>query len=155
MVADINCAVCGVKIGWKYLDAREPSQKYKVGRFILETERVVLLRRWEDVLAGEDAAQNEHFYSSSAPVGLMGTGRKSSVLKGRRKVSCSSEGAEQRGAGMETEEESDETSDDASQQEVEFDSEDEDECEDIFAGVWDANAVARRRSIAAGSVTRR
>jgi hypothetical protein len=26
-----------------------------------------------------------------------------------------------------------------------FDSEDEDECEDMFAGVWDARVVAKRR----------
>ena len=29
---------------------------------------------------------------------------------------------------------------------VVFDSEDEDECEDLFAGVWDAEVVAKRRS---------
>lgn len=153
VVADISCGVCGVKIGWKYLDAREPSQKYKVGRFILETERVVMLRSWEDVLAGEDPAPYEHFYSSSAPAGMMGAGRKSSVSSGRRKVSCSSEGAGVAGV-FEIAEEGEEESDNGSQQEVEFDSDDEDECEDIFAGIWDANAVARRRSIASGSATK-
>jgi hypothetical protein len=29
---------------------------------------------------------------------------------------------------------------------VVFDSEDEDECEDLFAGVWGAEVVAKRRS---------
>jgi hypothetical protein len=29
---------------------------------------------------------------------------------------------------------------------VVFDSEDEDECEDLFAGVWDPEVVARRRA---------
>lgn len=29
---------------------------------------------------------------------------------------------------------------------VVFDSEDEDECEDLFAGIWDAEVVAKRRS---------
>jgi hypothetical protein len=36
-------------------------------------------------------------------------------------------------------------SDAQSDGEVMFDSEDEDECEDIFAGTWDAATVARRR----------
>ncbi|OAA69579.1 yippee family protein [Cordyceps fumosorosea ARSEF 2679] len=39
VVADISCATCGRKLGWKYVDAREKSQRYKVGKYILETER--------------------------------------------------------------------------------------------------------------------
>ncbi|CRK35816.1 hypothetical protein BN1708_016471, partial [Verticillium longisporum] len=31
VVADITCAVCHAKLGWKYVDAREEAQKYKVG----------------------------------------------------------------------------------------------------------------------------
>ena len=30
-------------------------------------------------------------------------------------------------------------------EEVEFDSQDEDECEDLFAGVWSASLAAKRR----------
>lgn len=92
VVADICCATCSRKLGWKYVDAKEPSQRYKVGKYILEVERVVTHRCWED---GEGAAP---------PPAWAGAG------------------------------------------EIDFDSEDDDECEDIFMGVWDAEAVAKRRS---------
>ncbi|ROW00771.1 hypothetical protein VMCG_06566 [Cytospora schulzeri] len=138
VVADITCATCGVKIGWKYVDAREQSQKYKVGKFILETERVVLHRSWEDVLAGEEGAPPGHFYSSSAPAG-------SSSMGGGRKVSCSSDKS---GGGVDEEDERGCSGE--SEEEVAFNSDDEDECEDIFAGVWDAATVARRRGSGVG-----
>ncbi|PSR97070.1 yippee zinc-binding/DNA-binding /Mis18, centromere assembly-domain-containing protein [Coniella lustricola] len=97
VVADINCSTCGVKIGWKYVDARERAQKYKVGKFILETERVVLFRSLEDVHPDDKEAPQQF------------------------------SGGESGG-------------------DVVFDSDDDDECEDIFAGVWDAATVARRRN---------
>lgn len=101
VVADISCSTCSAKLGWKYVGAKEPSQKYKVGKFILETERVVTFRHWEDIPAGDpDMYDDGNFYSGKGDV-----------------------------------------------DEVEFDSEDEDECEDIFAGTWNAEAVARRRSL--------
>ncbi|KAK7423601.1 hypothetical protein QQZ08_008954 [Neonectria magnoliae] len=96
VVADINCGSCGTKLGWKYVDAKEQGQKYKVGKFILETERVVTQRTWEDVPVDETRDTNV----------------------------------------------ADEQDDD----EIVFDSEDDDECEDVFAGVWDAETVGRRRS---------
>lgn len=149
VVADINCATCGDKIGWKYVDAREQAQKYKVGKFILETERVVLLRSWEDVLSGEaNKEPHRHFYSSSAPAGSFGGRRKSSVLGGSRKVSCSSEGTGREGGYVAEEGEEEKRGERCageSEEEIMFDSDDEDECEDIFAGVWDAATVARRR----------
>lgn len=153
VVADINCATCGVKIGWKYVDAREQAQKYKVGKFILETERVVLLCSWEDVPADGNSGLPRHFYSSSAPVGPSSTDRRrSSAFFGPRKTSCSSEGpgyVEEEGE----EEDEDESSSGETEEEIVFDSDDEDECEDIFAGVWDAATVARRRNsrVSAGS----
>lgn len=152
VVADITCATCGVKIGWKYVDAREQAQKYKVGKFILETERVALHRTWEDAPAGSpggDGAPRGHFYSSSAPVESFGGGRRASGLGGRRKVSCSSEEAGLADGG-ELDEEEEDGSLDQSDGEVMFDSEDEDECEDIFAGTWDAATVARRRGSRVG-----
>lgn len=152
VVADITCATCGVKIGWKYVDAREQAQKYKVGKFILETERVSLHRTWEDVeQAGPGASRlaAPHFYSSSAPAESFSTpgGRRASGLGGaRRKVSCSSEEAGGLADGGSLDEEMEEDGSPAqSDGEVMFDSEDEDECEDIFAGTWDAATVARRR----------
>lgn len=148
VVADINCATCGVKIGWKYVDAREQAQKYKVGKFILETERVVLLRTWEDVPAGQDDELSRHFYSSSAPVGSPGSSsrRRSSTFFGPRKSSHSSEGPGYVEEEDEDEEDEGESSSGETEEEIAFDSDDEDECEDIFAGVWDAATVARRRN---------
>lgn len=46
-VADINCQTCGSIIGWKYLAASEQAQKYKVGKYILESGRCVKLNTWE------------------------------------------------------------------------------------------------------------
>lgn len=143
VVADINCATCGAKIGWKYVDAREQAQKYKVGKFILETERVALLRAWDDIPVGEGDEPHRHFYSSSAPVGSFGTARKSSGFVEDRKMSYSSEGACYLEVGEEDEEE--ESGGGESEEDIVFDSDDEEECEDIFAGVWDAATVARRR----------
>ncbi|KAF2402522.1 yippee-domain-containing protein, partial [Trichodelitschia bisporula] len=48
-VADISCAVCGTGLGWKYVAAEEEAQRYKVGKFILETKRVVRGVCWEGV----------------------------------------------------------------------------------------------------------
>ncbi|KAF5234802.1 hypothetical protein FAUST_7426 [Fusarium austroamericanum] len=96
VVADINCGACSSKLGWKYVDAKEQGQKYKVGKFILEMERVVTYRSWEDAIG-------EH------------------------------------------EEEPPATSKKSSDNEVEFDSDNDDECEDIFAGTWDPEVVEGRR----------
>ncbi|ESR65024.1 protein yippee-like [Citrus sinensis] len=40
-VADIFCCSCGQIVGWKYESAREKSQKYKEGKFVLERGRIV------------------------------------------------------------------------------------------------------------------
>ncbi|KAH7011835.1 yippee zinc-binding/DNA-binding /Mis18, centromere assembly-domain-containing protein [Ilyonectria destructans] len=95
VVADITCRSCATKLGWKYVDAKEQGQKYKVGKFILETERVVTHRSWEDVPMDEGET----------------------VVPGKQ--------------------------DDG---DIHFDSEDDDECEDVFAGTWDPEVVGRRRS---------
>lgn len=92
-VSDISCALCGNGLGWKYVAADEEGQRYKVGKFILETKRVCRGVEWD---GGEE------------------------------------EGVEG-GVGKEGEEE------------VEFDSQDEDECEDLFAGVWSPQLARRRR----------
>ncbi|CCX07746.1 yippee zinc-binding/DNA-binding /Mis18, centromere assembly-domain-containing protein [Pyronema domesticum] len=39
-VSDYECARCGAELGWRYDDAKEASQKYKVGKWILEREKV-------------------------------------------------------------------------------------------------------------------
>ncbi|KAF7908287.1 uncharacterized protein EAF01_004042 [Botrytis porri] len=48
VVADVNCAVCNTLLGWKYVDAREAGQRYKIGKFILETKRVGVVETFED-----------------------------------------------------------------------------------------------------------
>ncbi|KAK1654566.1 yippee zinc-binding/DNA-binding /Mis18, centromere assembly-domain-containing protein [Colletotrichum phormii] len=100
VVADITCVLCNAKLGWKYVDAKELSQKYKVGKFILEVERVVPFRSWEDV----DVRDEEDY------------------------------------------DDEDDVSEDEESVEVAFDSEDEDDLEDMFSGNWDPEVVAKRRS---------
>ncbi|KAF2878043.1 yippee zinc-binding/DNA-binding /Mis18, centromere assembly-domain-containing protein [Massariosphaeria phaeospora] len=91
-VSDISCRNCGSVLGWKYVGAEEESQRYKVGKFILETKRVVRGAGWEGYAEHtEDTGEN----------------------------------------GLRDED-------------VEFDSQDEDECEDLFSGIW-SPALARRR----------
>jgi len=104
VVADVSCAICATVLGWKYVDAKESAQKYKIGKYILEMMRVGLGVSWED--GDEDELEQEE-QGLSMEVG--------------------GKGKEEDGV-------------------VVFDSEDEDECEDLFAGVWDAEVVAKRRS---------
>ncbi|KAJ6785994.1 hypothetical protein PWT90_08900 [Aphanocladium album] len=104
VVADISCGSCSKKLGWKYVDAKEKSQKYKVGKYILETERVMTYRSWGD---------------DGAAVAVGGGGSSGGLYKQHSRTSSDN---------------------------VSFDSEDEDECDDIFAGTWDARAVAQRRA---------
>eukprot|EP01084_Bolivina_argentea_P201143 343869_1 len=37
VVCDVSCSICNTVLGWHYKKAYEPSQKYKEGRFILES----------------------------------------------------------------------------------------------------------------------
>ena len=83
-------------LGWRYEGAEEESQRYKVGKYILETKCVVGWSSWE-----------------LGSVFVDGDGGGGLVAKG-------DEG-------------------------VEFDSQDEEECEDLFAGVWTARGARRRR----------
>lgn len=90
--------MCGTVLGWKYVEAKEEAQRYKVGKFILETRRVVKCGGWE----GGRGCGN----------GFVG------------EEGCTGEEGED---------------------EVEFDSQDEEECEDLFSGVWSEGVVRRRR----------
>lgn len=78
------------------MDAKERAQRYKVGKYILETERIVTYRSWEDAVSGRRADKH----------GL----------------------------------------DELSEDDVVFDSDNDDECEDVFAGTWDPEVVGGRRS---------
>eukprot|EP00042_Codosiga_hollandica_P056381 m.811357 g.811357 ORF g.811357 m.811357 type:complete len:83 (-) comp59334_c0_seq3:3211-3459(-) len=35
-VCDVHCLICRQYVGWKYENAYEQEQKYKIGKFILE-----------------------------------------------------------------------------------------------------------------------
>lgn len=112
MVSDLLCLVCGSLLGWKYVEASEESQKYKVGKFILETKKIRVAVRWDN--------------PDEAGFGCAETGACDELwpapLGSTRKVA-----------------DGDETP------ELEFDSQDEDECEDLFAGVWSPALASRRR----------
>ncbi|KAK8151425.1 yippee family protein [Phyllosticta citrichinensis] len=121
-VSDISCALCGAVLGWKYVAAEEESQKYKVGKFILETKRVCRGVCWENETADEDNSV------IGGRRGRNGAPRK----EARSSVDSECSGAAGSGDG--------DGDDDA----MEFDSQDEDECEDLFAGIW-SPALARKR----------
>ncbi|KAF2236287.1 yippee-domain-containing protein [Viridothelium virens] len=115
-VSDISCAQCGSVLGWKYVAAAEESQRYKVGKFILETRKVCRSSCWENEEEDGEGAAVSPVDAAVEELGGVGVGR--------------SREAEGGGGGV--------------GEAVEFDSQDEDECEDLFAGVW-SPALARRR----------
>lgn len=117
-VSDVSCAICGIVLGWKYVEASEESQKYKVGKYILETKRIRIGVSWEnDGL--DDEAWEEVLPLSSKELWKL----------------------------------NDEPSNTGT--DVEFDSADEDECEDLFAGVWSPALAQKRRQRKKGRMSRR
>lgn len=104
-VADFNCIICGSVLGWKYIAAEEEAQRYKVGKYIIETKRITTSSCWDF---------RDDFPSPTSPDGV------ASSLPSAASDGYSSE--------------------------VEFDSQDEDECEDLFAGVWTPGLARRRRA---------
>jgi len=110
VVADVNCKVCRTVVGWKYVDAKEPGQRYKIGKFILETKLIVLEKSWEDVdpLMEEEDEDDDDLV---LPI---------------------TEGGDE-------------------EAEIVFDSEDEDECDELFSGTWEAEAVRKRRARRVGN----
>mmetsp|Transcript_18626 Transcript_18626/g.26262 ORF Transcript_18626/g.26262 Transcript_18626/m.26262 type:complete len:179 (+) Transcript_18626:108-644(+) len=42
IVADISCIFCDTILGWRYYKAFEPSQRFKEGKFIIETGKLLL-----------------------------------------------------------------------------------------------------------------
>jgi hypothetical protein len=98
-------------LGWKYVSAEEEGQRYKVGKFILETKKVCRTASWEN----EDSLDED--------VSGRGGRRRSSGLYPPMEMPKVLE----------------------EEDEVEFDSQDEDECEDLFMGVWTPQLAAKRR----------
>lgn len=39
-IADVYCRNCGEALGWMYLRASDPKQKYKEGNFVLEKLKI-------------------------------------------------------------------------------------------------------------------
>lgn len=104
VVSDIACARCHNVLGWRYVAAEEPAQRYKVGKYIVETKRTTVGACWDrpaekpgEVWGGEDDG------------------------------SC--------GGGDE---------------EAAFDSQDEEECDALFAGEWSGEWARQRRARRAG-----
>ena len=91
--------MCNAILGWKYVGAEEEAQRYKVGKFILETRRTIVDTCWEDCGNQEDDMEKSGGMS-------------------RRHID---------------------------DEEIMFDSQDEDECEELFAGVWNPQVARRRR----------
>lgn len=104
-VADINCIICGSVLGWKYIAAEEEAQRYKVGKYIIETKRITTSSCWE--------------FQDDFPSPMTSDGLASSLPS---------------------------ATDIDSSLEVEFDSQDEDECEDLFSGTWSPGLARRRRN---------
>jgi hypothetical protein len=114
-VSDISCTVCGSVLGWKYVSAEEESQTYKVGMFILETKRIIQTVDWET--DGYVKFPEDSSGKDGGPPSL-----------DKRKDSGVDVGTIA-GEGGHTE----------------FDSQDEDECEDLFMGIWSPSLARKRR----------
>ncbi|KAB8346351.1 hypothetical protein FH972_023395 [Carpinus fangiana] len=116
-VSDLSCAVCGNVLGWKYVAAEEEAQRYKVGKFILESRRTHVGACWDGAGGHSQFPEDEVEEDGSDEDFDYGVEGWSSSRK---------EGKLQDG------------------EDIVFDSQDEDECEDLFAGVWSC-ALARKR----------
>jgi hypothetical protein len=164
MVSDISCAICGTVIGWKYVQASEESQKYKIGKYILETKRIRVGVSWEnDDDDNADTAYDEilplppdQLRNLDGPSRLGVGGGGGSAPFSARGASRSPARSPSPGFGGRRSS-SDRIRDDgaatalasgrqaAPQPVIEFDSQDEDECEDLFAGVWSPQLAVKRR----------
>jgi hypothetical protein len=103
-VANICCSMCGWELGWRYVAAQEEEQRYKVGKYILETKRVIKAVDWEG--DGDGHETNEHMRRNKGKNG---------------------------------------EDDDSDDDDVLFDSQNEDECEDLFMGIWSEKLAMKRR----------
>ena len=61
----MSCAFCGSVIGWKYDSAEEEAQRYKVGKYILETKKTFESSCWEGEAFPEGT--QEHREEASMP----------------------------------------------------------------------------------------
>jgi Yippee zinc-binding/DNA-binding /Mis18, centromere assembly len=47
-VRDISCRGCNLPLGWKYCSAKEASQQYKTGKFLIEAVNTVKMAHFVD-----------------------------------------------------------------------------------------------------------
>lgn len=116
-VGDISCAQCGSVLGWKYVAAEDRNQKYKIGKFILETKRVCRSSQWENA----DHIDEE---------GMVNENRRGSITARRRSSVAPP-------SSLTTALEGDD---------IEFDSQDEEECDALFAGTWTPASAKEHRA---------
>ncbi|KAJ5387300.1 hypothetical protein N7509_009841 [Penicillium cosmopolitanum] len=119
-VSDVCCAFCGSVLGWKYVAAEEESQRYKVGKFILETKKTMATSCWESPPSDPEPELDDHRVRVQVDADALPRGEREDRDRDRGDVYAKAE--------------------------VEFDSQDEDECEDLFAGIWSSGLASRRRS---------
>jgi len=201
-VSDVACSLCGAVLGWKYVAAADEAQRYKVGKFILESRRVCVGSLWEEQDDdGDDdddddddgggggwsdqegvAVKDGNMFASSSKrrPSRRGSGmteygageegwdhrreRKASLCErqmsldgrlgslGARRTSfsnpanTSSTSAPTTPAKKKAATPKPQLAANIYDDEILFDSQDSDECEDLFAGVWSPRlALARRR----------
>jgi hypothetical protein len=63
-VRDLSCVVCKISLGWKYCTAQEPSQRYKMGKFLLEALNVVKLSHWPEFPEREGETEKTEYEES-------------------------------------------------------------------------------------------
>ncbi|KAF7719178.1 Uncharacterized protein PECH_001818 [Penicillium ucsense] len=147
-VSDISCLQCGTVLGWKYVEAEEESQRYKVGKFILETKKIISATVWE----GDDERELHTRRGESG--GSVRRGSRQSVINEGGGVEDGSVHKHEHeheqdyfcGRGNDRGYDKQNTRIEDPADEIEFDSQDEDECEDLFAGIWSPGLANRRRS---------
>ncbi|EPS37826.1 hypothetical protein H072_8366 [Dactylellina haptotyla CBS 200.50] len=119
-VSDISCKICGSTLGWKYIHAEERSQRYKIGKYILETGRVGKINVWDGQVLDPDGER----------------------VKKRNNVDEEEKRDREEGTGREGWEPGWESPGD---DDIEVDLADEEELEEMFSGHWNKDKVARRR----------
>lgn len=180
-VSDVSCAFCGAVVGWKYDGAEEESQRYKVGKFILETKRICAdscweSGRWEEIVSLPTTPSPPMRPPSSQqqqqPV-RAGGGSRGGTFSFAHGIFMDDDEDDYENANLNNDaalsdpQRSSSTSPTSrphqffptttstpstapKQQEledpiIEFDSQDEDECEDLFAGIWSPDLALKRR----------
>ncbi|KPI39434.1 yippee-like protein [Cyphellophora attinorum] len=146
MVSNVSCAICGVCVGWKYVAASEEGQRYKVGKYILETKRVRVGVGWENWDEDDDIEEllplpPDQLRSldglgrgggGGGGAGIYAKNRSRNSSRSPARTRSPSPSGVKRGTAKNLED-------------IEFDSQDEDECEDLFSGVWSPQLAIKRR----------